>query len=40
MQKTLSVIAKNGDSENMAAELATFKVREEIIGTKNYLDIF
>ncbi len=37
MQKTLKAIADNGDSESMAAELATFKEREEIIETSKYL---
>lgn len=37
MQQTLSVIKQNGDSAAMADELASFKEREAIIGTKAWL---
>ncbi len=37
MQKTLGVIKKDGDSKAIADQLTTFKEREEIIGTKDYL---
>jgi 2-methylisocitrate lyase-like PEP mutase family enzyme len=37
MQKTLRAILQYGDSSSMAAELASFKEREAIIGTKDWL---
>ncbi len=39
IQKTLSVIAKNGNSAEIADQLATFKEREVIIETEKYLKI-
>lgn len=39
MQKTLGVIKKNGDSEGIADELTTFKEREAIIHTEDYLGL-
>ena len=37
MQKTLAVIKAHGDSGALAADLASFKEREEIIGTADWL---
>jgi 2-methylisocitrate lyase-like PEP mutase family enzyme len=39
MQKTLSVIHRNGDSKEIADELATFNEREKIIGTDWWLKL-
>lgn len=39
MEKTLATIHKNGDSSEMAGQLATFKEREVIIGTEKYLQL-
>lgn len=36
MQTTLGVILKDGDSQEVQGQLASFSEREEIIGTKNY----
>lgn len=38
MQNTLSVIKRNGDSAELAPDIATFLEREAIIGTQQYLD--
>ncbi len=38
MQITLAVIKQQGDSASVAEALVTFKEREVIIGTKNWLD--
>jgi 2-methylisocitrate lyase-like PEP mutase family enzyme len=37
MQETLSAIRQNGDSARVSDQLATFKERELIIGTEQYL---
>lgn len=39
MQKTLAVIYQNGNSEQIADELTSFKERELIVETKKYLSI-
>lgn len=37
MQDTLAVLAKDGNSMHIAAQMATFAEREEIVDTKKYL---
>jgi 2-methylisocitrate lyase-like PEP mutase family enzyme len=37
VQKVLQAIRKHGDSSSMAEELATFKEREQIIRTSDFL---
>jgi len=39
MQKTLEVIYRNGNSEEITNQLATFQERELIVQTKKYLEI-
>ncbi len=39
MQKTLAVIAKNGNSAEMADQLSTFKERELLVETDKYFQI-
>lgn len=39
MQQTLTAIKKDGDSKSLAKQLVTFKERETIIGTDEYLNV-
>jgi hypothetical protein len=38
MQKALEAILKNGNSESVQNEMVTFKEREKIIKTEDYLN--
>jgi 2-methylisocitrate lyase-like PEP mutase family enzyme len=38
MQKTLDLIHRKGNSALMVTEMVSFKERESIVGTKDYLD--
>ena len=38
-QRTLDAIAQYGDSSSMADSMATFKDREQLIGTPEYLKL-
>ena len=39
MEEALAAIGRDGHSASLADRMATFKDREEIVGTRDYLDL-